>query len=197
MLVWSKSSIQTIYFIYIRKLYLHLGPCSTTNWIGRYQDNNNIRIRIRTLTGNTFTATYEPTGSDPNVQFTGTLNEDCTVLMISEYLEERKRLCIIQTLAQLLFSTRGMFTEAEVVTVQVLVVRWNTDMGLKKLMSLYKSNVIFGILKYKTKVYTFLWKSVTCLLGRACYKDKTEIIIANKPPASWNIGFLLLVSARG
>ena len=118
-------------------------------------------------------------------------------LKISEYLEERKHLCIIQTLAQLLFSTQGMFTEAEVVTVQVLVVRWNTDMGLKKLMSLYKSNVIFGILKYKTKVYTFLWKSVTCLLGRACYKDKTEIIIANKPPASWNIGFLLLVSARG
>lgn len=78
LLVWSISSIQTIYFIYIRKLYLHLGPCSTTNWIGRYQDNNNIRIRIRTLTGNTFTATYEPTGSDPNVQFTGTLNEDCT-----------------------------------------------------------------------------------------------------------------------
>ena len=43
-------------------------------------------------------------------------------LMILEYLEERKRLCIIQTLAQLLSSTQGMFTEAEVVTAQVLVV---------------------------------------------------------------------------
>ena len=43
-----------------------------------YQDNNNIRIRIRTLTGNAFTATYEPKGSDPNIQFTGTLNDDCT-----------------------------------------------------------------------------------------------------------------------
>lgn len=110
-------------------------------------------------------------------------------LKISEYLEERKHLCIIQTLAQLLFSTQGMFTEAEVVTVQVLVVRWNTDRGLKKLMSLYKSNMIFGILKHKTKVYIFLWKSITCLLGRACYKHKTEILIANKPPANWNIGF--------
>ena len=58
---------------------LFLVACNTRTWIGRYEDANEVEIRISSQSGNLFRGTHQIPG--PDLLLNGTLEDDCTGLM--------------------------------------------------------------------------------------------------------------------
>ena len=73
--------MQNLFHLYKKTI---LVPCSTSDFTGRYQDNNGNRIKISKYTANYFYGAHQISGPDPPI--IGTLEGDCTGLVNFPFL---------------------------------------------------------------------------------------------------------------